>query len=78
MPHQILLLPAVPNSNPNSAFSHFEILSVQEHNLAPVTYELFGIKENEVVRIAALHDFEQAKNLLVDLNGPLPESDEEE
>lgn len=75
MPQHLLL--SVPNSNPNSAFAKFEILSAQDHGLAPVSYELFGIKENEIVQIASFHSLEQAKDFLVDLNGPLPENDED-
>ncbi len=69
------VLVAVPNSNPNSAFSRFEIRNEAE---AIFAYVLFGIKEDEDVFISAFGDLKHAKDFLVDLNGPLPENLEDE
>jgi hypothetical protein len=66
---------SVPNSNPTSAFSRFEIRNEAELKFA---YVLFGIKEDEAVFISAFGDLKHAKDFLVDLNGPLPENLEDE
>ena len=66
---------SVPNSNPTSAFSRFEIRNDVGLEFA---YVLFGIKEDEAVYISVFGDLKHAKDFLVDLNGPLPENAEDE
>lgn len=79
-----MLILSAPNSNPKSAFSHFEI---REH--APVAagldvshFVLIGRYNPETEKPGARTlyrsaELEEVKELLVEINGPIPEESEE-
>ncbi len=72
---------SVPNSNPNSLFSHFLLRSAPEEAARP-GYWLSVVREDgerPLVRpLMFFDDLQEAKDFLVDLNGPLPENHEDE
>jgi hypothetical protein len=76
---------SVPNSNPSSAFSHYQICCVLPIDTVPAApesqmlYTLIGIYSGRTGwrSIApASPDLGALKTLLVDINGPIPEEAE--
>ena len=77
---------SVPSSNPTSKFSRYEIAMGAPRTTADVEYELRGVypdPENGpghfIARIITTsRDRQYLKQLLIDINGPIQEEDEED
>lgn len=79
-----MLILSAPNSNPKSAFSHFEIVE-NTRLLLPSDVSRFVLigrynSETEKSGARTLYqsaELEEVKEVLVEINGPIPEESEE-